>query len=177
MVIDSTLKLVLFILIGMIIIIGLIILFLYLWCRKSEEEIKEIKEIKKIKKINIPQTSIMIDNKNMSLRSENTIGIKTNRLNHFDQKSNISTERKPMNYFNVSSIVKNELIKQEKNNIDDDIVSNNSKDISYYETNENYDNIELENKIKIEMGKYMRKNHDLDLNINDNKRENTTEKK
>lgn len=165
MVIDSTIKLVLFILIGMIIIIGLIVLFLYFWCRKSEEEIEEVKKINKIK---IPQTSYINDNKSITTRSENTIGIKSNRIIQFDQT--LSRTRKPLNNFNVSSIIKKEIIKQEKNNIDDDITSNNSKDISYYETNE-YENTDLENKIKLEMGKYIRKNNDLDINTNNDERE------
>ena len=194
----NLLKTILFVLIGFILIIGLLILFIYLWCRNNDDSEKNTI------KINIPQSSIINENKNITLRSENTIGIKTNRFNQFDQQSSISTNRKNFVNFNISSIIKNEIKKLDKKNEEDDNNENNNDKENIDDNNENNDNnnnnenrdnndnneindnisinskdisyIEtnneennkLENKIKEAMGKYIRKNNILDIIPNDN---------
>ena len=194
----NLLKTILFVLIGFILIIGLLILFIYLWCRNNDDSEKNTI------KINIPQSSIINENKNITLRSENTIGIKTNRFNQFDQQSSISTNRKNFVNFNISSIIKNEIKKLDKKNEEDDNNENNNDKENIDDNNENNDNNnnnenrdnndnneindnisinskdisfietnndennELENKIKEAMGKYIRKNNILDVIPNDN---------
>ena len=194
----NLLKTFLFVLIGFIFIIGLLILFIYLWCRNNDDSEKNTI------KINIPQSSIINENKNITLRSENTIGIKTNRFNQFDQQSSISTNRKNFVNFNISSIIKNEIKKLDKKNEEDDNNENNNDKENIDDNNENNDNNnnnenrdnndnneindnisinskdisyietnndennELENKIKEAMGKYIRKNNILDVIPNDN---------
>ena len=186
----NLLKTILFVLIGFILIIGLLILFIYLWCRNNDDSEKNTI------KINIPQSSIINENKNITLRSENTIGIKTNRFNQFDQQSSISTNRKNFVNFNISSIIKNEIKKLDKKNEEDDNNENNNDKENIDDNNENNDNNnnnenrdnndnneindnisietnndennELENKIKEAMGKYIRKNNILDIIPNDN---------
>ena len=189
----NLLKTILFVLIGFILIIGLLILFIYLWCRNNDDSEKNTI------KINIPQSSIINENKNITLRSENTIGIKTNRFNQFDQQSSISTNRKNFVNFNISSIIKNEIKKLDKKNEEDDNNENNNDKENIDDNNENNDNNnnnenrdnndnneindnisinskdisyietnndennELENKIKEAMGKYIRKNNILDI--------------
>ena len=194
----NLLKTILFVLIGFILIIGLLILFIYLWCRNNDDSEKNTI------KINIPQSSIINENKNITLRSENTIGIKTNRFNQFDQQSSISTNRKNFVNFNISSIIKNEIKKLDKKNEEDDNNENNNDKENIDDNNKNNDNNnnnenrdnndnneindnisinskdisyietnndennELENKIKEAMGKYIRKNNILDVIPNDN---------
>ena len=194
----NLLKTILFVLIGFILIIGLLILFIYLWCRNNDDSEKNTI------KINIPQSSIINENKNITLRSENTIGIKTNRFNQFDQQSSISTNRNTFGNFNISSIIKNEIKKLDKKNEEDDNNENNNDKENIDDNNENNDNNnnnenrdnndnneindnisinskdisyietnndennELENKIKEAMGKYIRKNNILDIIPNDN---------
>jgi hypothetical protein len=194
----NLLKTILFVLIGFILIIGLLILFIYLWCRNNDDSEKNTI------KINIPQSSIINENKNITLRSENTIGIKTNRFNQFDQQSSISTNRKNFVNFNISSIRKKEIKKLDKKNEEDDNNENNNDKENIDDNNENNDNNnnnenrdnndnneindnisinskdisyietnndennELENKIKEAMGKYIRKNNILDVIPNDN---------
>ena len=194
----NLLKTILFVLIGFILIIGLLILFIYLWCRNNDDSEKNTI------KINIPQSSIINENKNITLRSESTIGIKTNRFNQFDQQSSISTNRKNFVNFNISSIIKNEIKKLDKKNEEDDNNENNNDKENIDDNNENNDNNnnnenrdnndnneindnisinskdisyietnndennELENKIKEAMGKYIRKNNILDVIPNDN---------
>ena len=130
----NLLKTILFVLIGFILIIGLLILFIYLWCRNNDDSEKNTI------KINIPQSSIINENKNITLRSENTIGIKTNRFNQFDQQSSISTNRKNFVNFNISSIIKNEIKKLDKKNEEDDNNENNNDKENIDDNNENNDN-------------------------------------
>ena len=128
---DNTnlLKIILFVLIGFILIIGLLLLFIYLWCRNNDDT--ENNNVK----INIPQSSLFHENKSISARSENTIGIKTNRISQFDQQSSISTNRNTFGNFNISSIIKKEIKKYDKNNEEDEYNQNSDKK----DNNENID--------------------------------------
>ena len=140
---DNTnlLKIILFVLIGFILIIGLLILFIYLWCRNNDDT--ENNNVK----INIPQSSLFHENKSISARSENTIGIKTNRISQFDQQSSISTNRNTFGNFNISSIIKKEIKKYDKNNEEEynqnsDKKDNNENIDDNNEYNDNNDNNE-----------------------------------
>ena len=133
----NLLKIILFVLIGFILIIGLLILFIYLWCRNNDDT--ENNNVK----INIPQSSLFHENKSISARSENTIGIKTNRISQFDQQSSISTNRNTFGNFNISSIIKKEIKKYDKNNEEDEYNQNSDKkdnNENIDDNNENNDN-------------------------------------
>ena len=136
---DNTnlLKIILFVLIGFILIIGLLLLFIYLWCRNNDDT--ENNNVK----INIPQSSLFHENKSISARSENTIGIKTNRISQFDQQSSISTNRNTFGNFNISSIIKKQTKKYDKNNEEDEYNQNSDKkdnNENIDDNNENNDN-------------------------------------
>ena len=133
----NLLKIILFVLIGFILIIGLLLLFIYLWCRNNDDT--ENNNVK----INIPQSSLFHENKSISARSENTIGIKTNRISQFDQQSSISTNRNTFGNFNISSIIKKQTKKYDKNNEEDEYNQNSDKkdnNENIDDNNENNDN-------------------------------------
>ena len=156
---SNLLKIILFVIIGFILIIGLLILFVYLWCRNNEDT--ENNNIK----INIQQSSLFHENKSITARSVNTIGIKTNRNSQFDQQSSISTNRKPFGNFNISSIIKKEIQKYDKNNENDD---NNENNENIDDNNENNDNNDNNNKNENNENKENNENDDNNENNNNN---------